>query len=113
MVKIVPSRRLLAYWLFPLAVCSLSTLLVYVRSSATHLTNYRNQDEYQEALKIAEKLRTALQNGREQDASRLILDASHLSAGDNVTRAAIYNAMGNVLADETYYQLAIYQLRRH
>ena len=107
-MKVFTSRLWPARWLLLMAVCALAMLPLDPRSSA-NLTNESFQDEYQEALKLAENLRAALQNGRLQDASILIKEASRLSASDDVTRAAIYNAIGNVLADETYYQLAIFQ----
>ncbi len=101
----MPHRSPPRYFLLAL-VSSLASLLFYSHSLAVQ-EETSSAGEYQDALKIAEKLRIALRNGRQQDASGLIQAATKLKPKDTLTTAAIYNALGNALADENYYQLAI------
>ncbi|MGH9882463.1 MAG: hypothetical protein ACRD6N_13580, partial [Pyrinomonadaceae bacterium] len=94
------------------AAAPLSAMLRCAHPSTIQRTGADSEDPYQQILRLAEQARIALRDGREEEARNLLQAAIKLAPKDDVTTAAIYNLVGNVLANEAYYQLAISHYER-
>jgi len=94
------------------ASAPLSAMLRCAHPSTVQQTGADSEDPYQQILRLAEQARIALRDGREEEARNLLQAALKLAPRDDVTTAVIYNLLGNVLASETYYQLAISHYER-
>ena len=94
------------------AAAPLNAMQCWAPPSTIQQDQTNSQDPYQQVLKLAEKARIALHTGREMEAASLLQAAINLAPKDDMTTAVIYNLLGNVLASETYYQLAISHYER-
>jgi CHAT domain-containing protein/Tfp pilus assembly protein PilF len=94
------------------AAAPLSAMLGCAHPSTIQQTGADSEDPYQQILRLAAQARIALRDGREAEARNLLQAAIKLAPKDDVTTAAIYNLVGNVLASEAYYQLAISHYER-
>ena len=95
-----------------LSAAPLNAMLRWAHPSTIQQDQTNSQDPYQKVLKLAEKARIALHTGREIEAASLLQAAINLAPKDDMTTAVIYNLLGNVLASEAYYQLAISHYER-